>query len=59
VAQGYVNFGEYQGAVNPNGSVVLSDGKTSINGRFTAGRFTGDLMNPPPGCTYRVELTRS
>jgi hypothetical protein len=39
--------------------VILSDGETSVAGRFTVGRFTGELMNPPLGCKYHVELTRS
>jgi hypothetical protein len=58
VVDGYVNFGAYQGAINADGAVILSDGQTSVNGRFTPGRFAGDLVNPPRGCRYHVEMTR-
>ncbi len=57
VANSYVNFGQFQGPINPDGTAVLTDGKYSINGRFTVGRFTGDLANPPPGCMYRAVMT--
>ena len=59
VANNYVNFGEFQGPINPGGSVLLTAGNDQINGRFTAGRFTGDLVNPPLGCMYHAELTRT
>ncbi len=59
VVDNYVNFGEFQGPINPDGSVVLTAGNDQIYGRFTVGQFTGDLANPPPGCIYRAVLTRT
>jgi hypothetical protein len=59
VANNYVNFGEFQGPVNLDGSAVLTAGRDTINGRFTATGFTGVLMNPPSGCTYQAVMRRS
>jgi hypothetical protein len=59
VANNYVNFGEFQGPINANGTAVLTAGNDQINGRFTVGGFAGDLVNPPPGCAYHAALTRT
>ena len=59
VQYNYVSFGNYNGPVATDGSIVLSSGDSFINGRFGSGRFTGDLIQPSRGCKYHLEFRRA
>jgi hypothetical protein len=59
VANGRVQFGDFRGTIQPDGTVQMPFGQSSISGRFADGRFTGNLYQPFPGCRYELRLSRA
>ena len=59
VTNNHVRFGQFgPGGIGPTGVVQMADGPTWITGQFTGRQFIGKVVQPPPGCTYRMELNR-
>jgi hypothetical protein len=56
VVYNYVNFGDYQGWINPEGLVVLASGPSFVTGSFANGQFAGNVTQSP-GCSYRIQST--
>jgi hypothetical protein len=59
VTNNHVRFGQFgPGGIGPTGAVQMADGPTWISGQFNGRQFIGQVVQPPPGCTYRMELNR-
>jgi hypothetical protein len=59
VENGRVRFGDFRGTIQPDGTVRMPFGQSSVSGRFADGRFMGNLYQPFPGCRYDLELRRT
>lgn len=59
VAGTRVTFGSFSGAIGPDGSIDMVYGRTRIIGNFGGNQFNGQVSQPFPGCTYRLQLSRT
>lgn len=57
VSGGRVEFGNMRGWVDPNGKVQMVFGRVTLFGQFQGNQFQGLFYNPP-GCNFRLEMTR-
>ena len=57
VSGGRVEFGNMRGWVDPNGKVQMEFGRITLFGQFQGTQFEGLFYNPP-GCNFRLEMTR-
>lgn len=59
VAGTNVTFGSFSGAIGPDGSIDMVYGRMRIMGKFGGNQFNGQVWQPFPGCTYRLQLSRT
>jgi len=57
VSGGRVEFGNMRGWVDTNGKVQMVFGRITLFGQFQGNQFQGLFYNPP-GCNFRLEMTR-
>ena len=52
------SFGAFFGTIRPNGDTIMEADGPFIEGRFSAGRFTGVMRRRADGCVYDIAAAR-